>query len=182
MVIGALVVVGLAIASLLAMRSPISQPAPFPMEAAEKLSVEQLAEKATEIVLPTWMPGEIKLREIYFKNLAILVYSDKDVRDYRDDDVTIQISKTDYSLTLEEAKEKTSGEVLILKNFWIVLHENPSPGPDMEERGIKPIIAYFWYEGFYYIITVNKDKVTRDDMISIVENMKPVGTDTLRKV
>jgi hypothetical protein len=59
--------------------------------------------------------------------------------------------------------------------------KDAAPGPDMKERGIEPIMSYFWYDGFYYIITVNKGEITREDLISIIGNMKPVGPETLRK-
>jgi hypothetical protein len=160
------------------------QPAPFPMEAAEKLTVDRLAEKESDtgaLILPTWMPGEVKLREIYFKNLAILVYSERDVRDYREDDVTIQISQTHLSPTVEQLQQSTSGEVTEIQGFPAVILENAAPGPDMEKRGTRPIIAYFWHDGFYYIVTGNKGQITRGDITGIIENMKPIGPETLRK-
>lgn len=79
-------------------------PAPFPMEYAERLSVDQLAGKAKavgELVLPTWMPGGIQLREIYFKGVAILVYSDQETKDYREDSVTVTISKAAFRINQE---------------------------------------------------------------------------------
>ncbi len=183
-VIGMALVVGIVIVTApLLMKSPVSQPAPFPMDTAEKLNVEQLADKGFpgNIMLPTWMPGQIKLREIYFAGVAILVYSDEDVRDYRDDDITIEIKKSNFSPTPEKLKEHTSGEVLKVNDFWIVLLENARPGPNHRERGIEPILTYFWHDGFYYIITANKAQTTREDMMRIMENMNPIGPETLRK-
>ena len=162
-------------------------PAPFPMELAEKLSVDQLVDRAGDagtLMLPTWMPGGIKLREIYFKGLAILVYSDKDVRDYRKGNVTIQITRTDSSPTYEQLQQRSqrpSRDVVMVRDFPIVILEDAVPDSDMKKHGIWPMMTYFWYDGFYYIITVNKEETTREDVLNIVENMKPVGPGTLRK-
>jgi len=157
------------------------------MELAEKLSVDQLVDRAGDagtLMLPTWMPGGIKLREIYFKGLAILVYSDKDVRDYRKGNVTIQITRTDSSPTYEQLQQRSqrpSRDVVMVRDFPIVILEDAVPDSDMKKHGIWPMMTYFWYDGFYYIITVNKEETTREDVLNIVENMKPVGPGTLRK-
>ena len=175
----------IATTTLLTRGKPYYGPAPFPMDSAEKLSVDELADKAGDggtLILPTWMPSQIKLRQIYFKGLAILVYSDEDVRDYRDDDVTIQIVKTRNIPTKEQLlHRRSSGEVIKVKESWIVISEDAVPGPDMIERGVEPIFSYFWHDGFYYIISGIKGETTREDMIKIVENMEPVGQETLRK-
>ena len=157
--------------------------APFPMEEAEKLSVDELVQRAEglgEIVLPSWMPGDVKLREIYFKGLAILVYSDRQTRDYREDNVTIQISTADVSPSLEDLK-RLPGEVVRAGDFLAVIYENPAPDPWMEERGVRPILAEFFHDGFEYLVTGIKGQVTRDDMVRIIASMKPLGADTLRK-
>lgn len=162
-------------------------PAPFPMELADKLSVDQLADRAGEagtLMLPTWMPGGIELREIYFKGLAILVYSDRDVRDYRKGNVTIQITRTDSSPTYEQLQQRSqrpSRHVTMVRDFPVVVLEDAVPDSDMKKRGIWPMMTYFWHDGFYYIITVNKEDTTREDLMNIVDNMKPVGPETLRK-
>ena len=170
------------ISSILLLNDPGRPRSPsFPMDSAERLSVDQLAVKdADGIILPTWMPGKLQLREVYFAGSAMLVYSAEDVKDYRDDDVSIAISKTEYTPTEEQLKQ-TSGELLEINGITVDFFENPAPGPDHIERGIKPIKAYFYHNGFRYAITGDKAKVTRADMLKIIESMTPIGTETLRK-
>jgi len=165
---------------------PISEstfPADFPMREAENLAVDEYAEKTKEIgelILPTWMPKNMELRNIYFLGSAILVYSDQDTRDYRADNITIQISKSTLSPTYETLGKYTSGEVVKIGEMNIVILENAAPDHWMEQRGQRPILIYFWYKGFYYIITGIEGQVTKEDMINITANMEPVGPRTLR--
>jgi len=160
-------------------------PAPFPMEIAERLSVEELVDGAKvvgELVLPTWMPGEIRLREIYFAGLALLVYSDQDVKDYRNDNITIEISKAALSQTPEQLKRYLSAEVLKVGEYWVMIWEAAAPDPEMQERGIQPILTDFYHNGFYYAMTGINGQVTKEDMLQVVANMKPLGSETMRKV
>ncbi len=81
----------------------------------------------------------------------------------------------------EELKNWSFGEVLKIGEFLVVLDEDAVPSTRWEERGMKPIGAYVFYDDFYYIITARKGETTREDLVRIVENMKPVGRETLRK-
>jgi len=152
-------------------------------EERKQLSVDELVQRAEgvgEIVLPSWMPDDIKLREIYFKGLAILVYSDLETRDYREDKVTIQISRVDVAPTLEDLK-RLPGEVVRAGDFWVVVYQDAAPDAWMEERGVRPILAEFFHDGFEYLVTGIRGQLTKDEIVRIIANMKPLGADTLRK-
>ena len=157
------------------------------VETTEKLSVDELVGRfdpsGTRLVLPTWMPGRMKLQEIYLPSrMAVLVYGDEPIRhDILEGKAAVEVMRSNRSPTLEELKKEPSAEALKVGDFSVLLDEDPCPGPRWEERGIKPMLAYFYHDGFFYLITVRKGEFTRDDLIRILENMRPVGPETLRK-
>jgi hypothetical protein len=191
-VITCLVVGGILGASLMTqlLKEIHYSPPSFPVEIAEKPSVDELETKFEAVgtlVLPTWMPGQVKLQEVYFIGMALLVYSDENmVIDVGDDllegKIWIELTKTHRSPTPEELMNRSSGEVAKVGDYLVVIHENPVPGPKWKERGMRPIHAYFYHDGYYYLIGGRKGETTREDLIRIVKNMKPVGSETLRKV
>lgn len=168
---------------------PMYGPPVFPMEVAEKLSVDQLAESAdaasvsepgAELLLPTWMPGDIKLRQIYFMDMAMLVFSDCEVTDYREDNITIEIKRMSVVPSREDIKRSAGEDIMEIGDILVQIPDDPEPGPSWKERGLSPIIAFFYYKGFYYFITAVEGQVTRDDVVQIIKNMEPVGQRTLR--
>jgi len=159
-------------------------PPDFPVNKAEKLSVDELGKMAGKgLLLPTWMPGDIKLKEIYIWGGPILVYSDRDVENYRDGNITIQVSRSTDSPTYDELRSSTgtSGEVVKIGEFNVVILEDAAPDPWMEAHGQKPILMYFWHEGFYYIVTGIKGEVSKEQMIEVMAKMEPIGPNTMRK-
>lgn len=181
------VILSATLMTLLLKERPYSPPS-FPVESAEKLSVDELAarfEAPGTLMLPTWMPDQLELQEVYFIGMALLVYSDVDMVISTGDDLLggkawIELTTTHRSPTLKELQQ-SSGEVVKVGDYLIVIHENPVPGPKWEERGMSPIHAYFYHDGYYYLIGGRKGETTREDLIRIVESMKPVGPGTLRK-
>lgn len=181
-------ILGATSVTLLLKDMPYSPPS-FPVESAEKLSVEELAARFDgngTLMLPTWMPGEVKLQEIYYIGMALLVYSDEDMVIKSGDDllegkVWVELTRTTRSPTREELMGHTSGEVVNVGDYVVVIHENPVPSPKWEERGMRPIHLYFYHDGYYYLIGGRKGETTREDLLHIVESMKPVGPETLRK-
>jgi len=160
--------------------------APFPVvDLAEKLSVRQLAARSTNgsIILPTWMPGNITLREIYYlESYALLVYGDHVPAHHIDGDVGIEITYLgDHAPTLDEIRSRNPERLERVGDLWVVIDEEAAPGPTWKERGIEPILADFSYGGYCYMVTGRKEKITRDDLIRIIEGMKPLGNDTMRK-
>lgn len=160
----------------------------FDMEAAEKLTVEQLADRISnygQLILPTWMPGRIELTEIYLEGSAILTYSDHAVRDYREDNVTIQVVPTAYRSTpdaaLRRAQDNPLLEVVELGDLKVILCEDAAPDPYMIAHGYKPIVAWFDHNYLSYIVTGIKGQVATNDVREIIRNMQPIGTATLRK-
>ena len=158
------------------LREPRSSIPPFPMDKAEKLTVDQLADKYQDngtLVLPTWMPDRVLLREIYHLGaLTIMVYCRRNDRDYREADVCIEmLKKTTDPPTREQIQEiqdnHSSGEILDIGEYWVVISRDAE-------------MAYFWHDGFYYLLSA-KGKYSKEDMVNIVAGMKPVGQGTLRK-
>ncbi len=199
-VIGCLLVLILSIAMFIFLRPHSYGPPPFPIETAERLSVDELVAMARTVepnklnadgrfdsgilLLPTWMPGKIKLQEIFLPStVVVMVYGDDPIQqDILEGKACVELRMTNHSPTLEELRNQTSSEVLEVGDLLVVVDDDAHPGRGWEERGIEPMLAYFYHDGFYYLITVRKGDFTRDDLVRIVENMKPVGQETLRKL
>lgn len=151
----------------------IPTPAPFPMEQAEKLSVGELdniwKEIGTELYLPAWMPGNIKLTEIYGKPpVFMLTYSDSNVKDYRYAEVVIEISPSGGSPPLESRKlaaERAGAEVVMIGDIWVDIAEDSTTGNPF---------AFFWHGSLYYIIS-GDSTISKDELIGIIHSVQPVS-------
>jgi hypothetical protein len=183
-------------------------PSDFPVDQAEKPSVDELGKMAGKgLLLPTWMPGDIKLKEIYIWGGPMLVYSNRDVKSYRDGNITIEISRSTDSPTYDQlknflsvagngitydgnttiqtskstAKYGKSSEVVKIGDLNVVVTEDAAPDPWMEAHGQNPIVTYFWHDGFYYAVTGIKGEVSKEQIIEVIAKMEPIGPKTMRK-
>ena len=120
--------------------------------------------------------------EIYFKGVAILVYSDQQTKDYREDNVTVTISKAACpERSAEELENMSWGRVLKAGDIWIVVTRD-IPRGWMKDKGMQPIVARFQHAGFSYTVTGIEGQMTEGDIVAVVANMKPVGPMTMRIV
>ncbi len=185
-VIGCAVVVILAATMSIVLRPHSYEFPSFSVEMVEKLTVDEVVARfdpSGTLLLPTWMPGQLELQEIYLPSqVIVLAYGDVPIEhDIIEAKVCIELKRSNRTPTLEELKNQTSAEILEIGSFLVVVVEDAFASPKWVERGLEPLFAYFYHDGFYYLIGTRKGEYTRDDLIRIVENMKPVGPETLRK-
>lgn len=169
------------------------QPVVFPMQLAEKVSVDELAARAASsgrsLLLPKWMPHNYVLKDVRLFETAILFYSNKDLNistfeDGYEANVIIQISPSALNPTKEQLTEIIKAtpklELRDVAGRLVILCKDASPDAWMGAHGIQPIMADFHSGEFYYIITARQGEVTPDDMVRIIREMAPVSSDTLR--
>lgn len=164
-----------------------SEGPPLLLDSMERLSVDELTEKYAEVgnlILPTWMPDQIQLVEILYIGDAILVYGDEDLEIWEEDDfyrgrVWIEI-KPSRAVGLG-MMTTLNREVLLVGGHLVTITQNAAPGPKWRKRWMRPVIAEFDHDGFQYTITARKGKTTREELIRIIENVKPVSPQTIRK-
>jgi len=151
-------------------------------EIAEKITLNELIEAANEynfnLYLPTKMPGNITLVAIYYKPpLIMLSYSDKEVKDYRYDKVTIEVYMgSQVPPSLEElkltAEKEPNNQVFSINSARGILIENARWGdPELQELYGSSPFAYFWLGNHYYMISV-VPPITSDQLIEIIQNME----------
>jgi len=155
------------------------------------LSFDGLVEKAKpvgDLVLPAWMPHGFRLIEIVRMGFGVvLFYSNKDltIRNHTDGyaaNITIQIVRPKVSPSPDERRKYPGpGELVEVGGFCVGVDENAAPDSWMERHDVRPIVADFYCESFYYYICGKKGEVTREDMLRIVAGMKLVCPETLRK-
>ena len=160
---------------------------PFPTN-SDRVSVDELVEKYApgSIILPTWMPDDLILVEIFYIGTAILIYGSEDLvieetEDVYDGRVWIEITPTYSQNQIQGAIIQAGSKGEVIGNLSVVIYEDASPGPQWRKRWMKPIIARFYRDDFQYLITARKGKTSREELIRIIENMKPVEPQTMRK-
>ncbi len=165
---------------------PFPSGPPLFVDHADRISVDELVEKYGEvgnITLPIWMPGEAQLVEILlFGETAILVYGDEGLVIGEQDDLlkakaTISIKPTRPAM-IHGAGVLYGKEGILVGDLRVVITEHSIPG---RPRWRKRLKAEFHRNGFRYYVTVKKGNTSREELIQIIENMKPVGPETLRK-
>lgn len=164
-----------------------SEGPPLLLDSMERLSVDELADKYADVgtlVLPTWMPDQIHLVEILYIGGAILVYGDEDLEIGDEDDfyrgrlwIEIKPSRP-IGLGMMTTLNR---EVLLVGEHRVTITHNAAPGPKWRKRWMRPMIAEFDHDGFQYTITARRGKTTREELIRIIENVKPVSPQTMRR-
>lgn len=163
------------------------------MQDSKLITVNELGQVFGEdLLLPTWMPSNITLKQIYLRgnDTAILACSVKDIKDHREGDVTIVLQKSSKPQTPEELEqhvkvynEEHGAELLKLVNigciYAVVSDSTPgfpvtihlADGTIIEgwEDEPQPTIAYFWYRNTEYTIS---GFISVDDIIKILQNME----------
>ena len=142
----------------------------FPME--KTISVDELTQKFSGVLLPTWLPPGVKLREIYtWGDQAMLVYSRREVKDYRDAELTMELVKVSRasipSTTLEHATK-----VVSVGNIKAAIYEEVAPAPYMSARGRHPMVAVFDLNGIEYGICAIKEYISPDELGKMVRSMQ----------
>lgn len=125
-------------------------------------------------LLPAWLPEGIRYADVYIGPVVIICYSDREVKDFRFANITIEISPASYREPTpdEFGKFLTPEENLIqIGDIWVVLTEKAHFGyPEVEEVFGPSPHAYFTLNGLYYQVGV-KSPLTSQDLIKIIENM-----------
>jgi len=159
-------------------------PAPL-YKVAKKITLKELIDVADahdiDLYLPTKMPDNISLVAIYYKPpVIILSYCDREMTDYRYDNVTIEISMRPHTPpTLEELKKIAEKDpdnlkVLNINGARGILIEKARWGnPELQELYGPSPYAYFWLGNHYYTISATPP-ITSDQLIEIIKSMKPL--------
>ena len=165
-------------------RSHLAYPAPL-YKVAKRITLKELIDVADthdiDLYLPTKMPDNISLAAIYYKPpVIILSYCDREVTDYRYDNVTIEISMWSHTPPpLEELKkiaEKDPDNLKVLNINGVrgILIEKARWGnPELQELHGSSPYAYFWLGNHYYTISATPP-ITSDQLIEIIKSMKPL--------
>ena len=164
-------------------------PVPF-YKIAERITFDELVDFVKNgnftVYLPTWMPGQIRLRAIYHSgHLVMLSYSEGEITDYRYDNVTIEISLWHYRIPskdeLEQLVERLNkrlgvnrAKVLDVNGVRGVLDEAaPWGDPELQELYGPSPYAYFWYQNHYYAVSCTPP-ITTDQLVEIIKSMRPL--------
>jgi len=151
---------------------------------AKKISIYDLLNEAStynfSLYLPTKMPGNIKLIAIYYKPPVILFsYCDREVSDYRYDNITIETTMF-YSNppSLEELelsiKDKNNSKVINFNNIRGILVEKAEWGdPELQKLYGYATFATLWIDNHYYIISATPP-TTSNQLIEIIKSFKPI--------
>jgi len=164
-----------------------SHPAyPAPLhKVAKRITLKELIDVADthdiDLYLPTKMPDNISLAAIYYKPpVIILSYCDREVTNYRYDNVTIEISMWPHTPPPIEELEKISEKdpdnlkVLNINGARGILIEKARWGnPELQELYGPSPYAYFWLGNHYYTISATPP-ITSDQLIEIIKSMKPL--------
>lgn len=135
-----------------------------------------------EPYLPTWLPRDIRYADVYIASVAIIAFGDIEMEDFRYAKVVIQFvgptlepgvrreSIEDYRRMVEGSGDLGSvKKVIRVGDIWVDLAiDAPVPEGPYERCHF----ASFWIEGNYYIVTVNPP-LTPEDLLKIIESMKP---------
>ena len=142
----------------------------FPIE--KTISVDQLTRKFSGVLLPTWVPLGVKLREIYtWGDQAMLMYSRGEVKDYRDAELTIELVKVSRASTPSTTLEHAT-KVVSVGNIKAAIYEEVAPAPSMSARGRHPIVAVFDLNGIEYGICAIKEYISPDELEKMVRSMQ----------
>ena len=164
--------------------SHLAYPAPL-YKVAKRITLKELIDVANahgiDLYLPTKMPDNISLVAIYYKPPVIMLsYCDREVTDYRYDNVTIQISMwlhTPPSLEdLKKIAEKDPDNLKVLDvngAMGILIEKARWGNPELQEMYGSSPYAYFWLGDHYYTISATPP-ITSDQLIEIIRSMKPL--------
>jgi len=159
-------------------------PAPL-YKVAKRITLKELIDVANahgiDLYLPTKMPDNISLEAIYYKPPVIMLsYCDREVTDYRYDNVTIQISMwlhTPPSLEdLKKIAEKDPDNLKVLDvngAMGILIEKARWGNPELQEMYGSSPYAYFWLGDHYNTISATPP-ITSDQLIEIKRSMKPL--------
>lgn len=142
----------------------------FPTE--KTISVDELTQKFSGVLLPTWLPPGVKLREIYtWGDQAMLVYSRREVKDYRDAELTMELVKVSRSSTPRTTLEHAT-KVVSLGDIKAAIYEDVAPDSYMSARGRHPMVAVLDSNGIEYGICAIKESISPDELERIVLSME----------
>jgi len=159
-------------------------PAPL-YEVAKRITLKELIDVADahsiDLYLPTKMPDNISLVAIYYKPpVIILSYRDREVTDYRYDNVTIQISMLTHTppplKELKKIAEKDPDNLKVLNingARGIIIEKARWGDPELQKLYEPSPYAYFWLGNHYYTVSATPP-ITSDQLIKIIKSMKPL--------
>jgi len=135
-------------------------------------------------LLPTWFPEEMKFADVYMGPVTIISFSDRKVSDFRFANITIQVklypnppSLDELNKSVEYGKQQGNNDLNLVQigDTWVVLSEKAGLGdPEVEAMFGPSPLAWFFKDNYYYIICV-KSPLTPQDMIKILESLKPAN-------
>jgi len=186
----AALITGLAITFLATRQVSSSQESPLvggfvPLyELAEKITLDKLINISNTygltLYLPTKMPGNIKLVAIYYKPPVILLsYSDREVMDYRYDNISVEISAWPCTPpSLDElnfsVKNSTGSKVFNINSArGILIEQAPWGDPELQKLYGPSPFAYFWIEDHYYMISATPP-INGSQLLEIIRSMRPL--------
>ncbi|MBS7635091.1 hypothetical protein KEJ34_06345 [Candidatus Bathyarchaeota archaeon] len=120
------------------------------------------------LLLPTWLPEGMKYADVYIGPVIIIIFSYEKVEDFRFAEFGIQIKRVrsrgleELNKTVEYARKEGDNDIELMKigEIWAVVVGRVN-------------MAWFFKDDYYYIVGV-KAPLTLQDMIKIIESLKPI--------
>ncbi|MBS7634272.1 hypothetical protein KEJ34_02070 [Candidatus Bathyarchaeota archaeon] len=129
------------------------------------------------LLLPTWLPEGMKYADVYIGPVIIITFSYEKTEDFMGGEFGIQIKMGNPPGTLDELNKtvepsKREGdkyiELMKMGDIWAVVAK--------KRPNTSFIMAWFFYKGeYYYIVDVKSPPLTLQDLVKIIESMKPVA-------
>ncbi|MFQ6076057.1 MAG: hypothetical protein ACE5Z5_07985, partial [Candidatus Bathyarchaeia archaeon] len=128
---------------------------------SQLVTVDELVEAFGEdLLLPTQMPDGLELRKIYLWGnetiQAILSFSDREISDYREGKVTIQLKKPATTGLIPD-----DPNIVKVGDKLVSAMDSPTK-PDS--------VLFFYHKSTYYLFTTTEYR--KDTLFKIVENMR----------
>ncbi|MEM2912853.1 MAG: hypothetical protein QXR06_00765 [Candidatus Bathyarchaeia archaeon] len=124
------------------------------------------------LLLPTWLPEGMKYADVYIGPVIIITFSYEKVEDFRFAEFGIHIKRVrsggleELNETVEYARKRGENDIELMKigEIWAVV---------VRRANMAWIMAWFFKDDYYYIVSV-KAPLTFQDLIKIIESMKPI--------
>jgi len=126
--------------------------------------------------LPHWLPEGMTYAEVYIGPTDMICFSDRKVENFLFANITFEVKYGVPQPRLEDIKktiDPDQKQLIQVRNIWVVLIPKAHSGYlDVEEAFGPSPFAYFWDDGFYYMVSA-RSPLTTQDLIKIIESMEP---------